>query len=257
MSVDPNSRSLVHDWTSSAIWILNVCPDHTRSHHLSRFLDGCGLQCERMAEACLVGDCSRLLSRCGGLFLLLFKSLKHLPGGCYILTEDEPAYLWRRRQRAWWTPFSLRSLHCYWLNCLKTSEPVEDHQPWTAGIPKRVSVFVFKVTEIVSNEKRYIKKTRVIVYYYIWNVKWVIYSLDLEMITSVHFISGFPYVIGNQWAQTGVSSQCYHDLHMTAAIAQDDRKVNQTIELAEDHYFKLPAEIMLCLRAHFRTFLPP
>lgn len=43
----------------------------------------------------------------------------------------------------------------------------------------------------------------------------------------------------------------------TYTISQDDLKSNHVIKLEEPHYFESPAEVRLCLRSHYVTFLLP
>ncbi len=43
----------------------------------------------------------------------------------------------------------------------------------------------------------------------------------------------------------------------TYTISQDDLKSNHVITLEEPHYFESPAEVRLCLRSHYLTFLLP
>lgn len=43
----------------------------------------------------------------------------------------------------------------------------------------------------------------------------------------------------------------------TYTISQDDLKSNHEIQLEEPHYFESPAEVRLCLRSHYMTFLLP
>ncbi len=50
----------------------------------------------------------------------------------------------------------------------------------------------------------------------------------------------------------------YPDLCLTTyTISQDDLKSNHVIQLEEPHYFESPAEVRLCLRSHYMTFLLP
>lgn len=48
------------------------------------------------------------------------------------------------------------------------------------------------------------------------------------------------------------------DLRLTTyTISQDNPKSNHEIELEEPYYFESPAEVRLCLRTYYMTFLLP
>lgn len=61
---------------------------------------------------------------------------------------------------------------------------------------------------------------------------------------------------GERCYKSSLSHRGSPDLCLTTyTISQDDLKSNHVIQLEEPHYFESAAEVELCLRSHYMTFL--